>query len=207
MVSIDMKPHINFTDEGVTTAFYEGDNVICCVGDKERYTGKIIKIGNWKETEESETYEVICIDTSKSARSYSSEIIKTADITYIYKNPIDEEPAMSKEEMDKKTYCGMLVGLGYDEKQIENLWDNAKKIMKIYNIPVIKMIACTVYSLKNNCSINVPIKSICGIDLDEIEKDIDNLEKTVNKKVAKTMLGLGLLGVALKVSDEFDIFD
>lgn len=209
MVSIDTKPHINFTDEGVTTSFYEGDNVICYVGDKERYTGKIIGIGNWKETEDSEAYEVICIDTSKSARSYSSEIIKTNDITYIYKNPIDEEPdtPMSKEEMDKKTYCGMLIGMGYDEKQVENLWNNAKKIMKIYSIPVTKMTACTVYSLKNNCSINVPIKIICGIDLEEMEKDIHDLEKTVNKKIAKAMLGLGLLGVASKITDDFSLFE
>lgn len=209
MISIETKQHINFTNEGITTSFYEGDNVICCVGDKEKYVGKIIGIGNWKETESSEAYEVICIDTSKSARSYSNEIIKTDEITYICKNPLSEElnEQMSKEEMDKKTYCGMLVGLGYDEKEVENLWGNAKKIMKIYNIPVTKMTACTVYSLKNNCSISVPMKVICGIDLKEMERDIDDLEHTVNKKFAKTILGLGLLGIALKVSDYFDIFN
>ena len=209
MVNIEIKPNISFTDNDTTTTFYEGDNVICCIGDEERYTGKIIAIGNYKETEDSEPYEVICIDTSKSARSYSSEIIKTSDITYICKNPLADkviEP-MSKEESDKKTFCGMLIGLGYDEKQVENLWKNAKKIMKIYNIPVTKMTACTVYSLKNNCSVSVPIKIICGIDIEEMKKDIDDLEKTVNKKIAKTILGLGLLGVALKISDDFDIFD
>lgn len=114
---------------------------------------------------------------------------------------------MRKEESDKKTFCGMLIGLGYDEKQVENLWGNTKKIMKIYNIPVTKMTACTVYALKNNCSVSVPIKIICGIDIEEMKKDIDDLEKTLNKKIAKTILGLGLLGVALKISDDFDIFD
>ena len=209
MVNIEIKPNISFTDNDTTTTFYEGDNVICCNGDEERYTGKIIAIGNYKETEDSEPYEVICIDTSKSARSYSSEIVKTSDITYICKNPLANEAIepMSKEESDKKTFCGMLIGLGYDEKQVENLWKNAKKIMKIYNIPVTKMAACTVYSLKNNCSVSVPIRIICGIDIEEMKKDIDDLEKTVNKKIAKTILGLGLLGVALKISDDFDIFD
>ena len=209
MVNIEIKPNISFTDKDTTTTFYEGDNVICCIGDEERYTGKIIAIGNYKETEDSEPYEVICIDTSKSARSYSSEIIKTSDITYICKNPLEDDTIepMSKEESDKKTFCGMLIGLGYDEKQVENLWKNAKKIMKIYNIPVTKMTACTVYSLKNNCSVSVPIRIICGIDIEEMKKDIDDLEKTVNKKIAKTILGLGLLGVALKISDDFDIFD
>lgn len=125
------------------------------------------------------------------------------------KNPLADEPIepMSKEEADKKTFCGMLIGLGYDEKQVENLWGNANKLMKIYNIPVTKMTACTVYSLKNNCSVSVPIKIICGIDIEEMKRDIDDLEKMVNKKIAKTILGLGLLGVALKVSDDFDIFE
>ena len=40
-----------------------------------------------------------------------------------------------------------------------------------------------------------------------MKKDIDDLEKTVTKKIAKVVLGLGLLGVALKISDDFDIFD
>ena len=125
------------------------------------------------------------------------------------KNPLADEPIepMSKEEADKKTFCGMLIGLGYDEKQVEKLWGNANKLMKIYNIPVTKMTACTVYSLKNNCSVSVPIKIICGIDIEEMKRDIDDLEKMVNKKIAKTILGLGLLGVALKVSDDFDIFE
>lgn len=199
MVIMDTKPHINFKDEGVTTTFYEGDSVICCIGSEERYEGKIIGIGNWKETEESELCEVICIDTSKNSRSYSSEIIKIEDITYICKNPLAEESntVMSRDEMNKKTYCGMLIGLGYDKEKVENLWDKAKKAMKIYDIPVTKMTACTVYSLKNNCSINVPLKMICGIDVEEMEHDINDLEKCVSKKIAKVVLGLGMLGVAL----------
>ena len=104
---------------------------------------------------------------------------------------------MNKEEMDKKTYCSMLIGLGYDRNKVENLWDNAKKIMKIYDIPVTKMTACTVYSLNNNCSISVPLKLVCGIDIEEMEKDIDDLEKTVSKQIAKNVLGLGVLGVAM----------
>lgn len=176
-----------------------GDSVICCIGSEERYEGKIIGIGNWKEKEESELCEVICIDTSKNSRSYSSEIIKIEDITYICKNPLAEESntVMSRDEMNKKTYCGMLIGLGYDKEKVENLWDKAKKAMKIYDIPVTKMTACTVYSLKNNCSINVPLKMICGIDVEEMKHDINDLEKCVSKKIAKVVLGLGVLGVAL----------
>ena len=48
MINIETKQHINFTDKGVTTTFYEGDNVICCIGDNEKFTGKIVAIGNCK---------------------------------------------------------------------------------------------------------------------------------------------------------------
>ena len=50
-------------------------------------------------------------------------------------------------------------------------------------------------------------KALDQLDIEEMKKDIDDLEKTLNKKIAKTILGLGLLGVALKISDDFDIFD
>lgn len=115
---------------------------------------------------------------------------------------------MSKEESDKKTFCGMLVGLGYDRNKVEELWKSAKKTMKIYDIPVTKMTACTVYALKNNCSVSVPIKIICGIDIEEMKKDVDDLENAVTKKIEKAVLGLGIIGMALKgISDCIDICD
>lgn len=192
MVKMEVKAHISFTDEGVTTTFYEGDNVICCVGDEERHIGKIAGIGTWKETEDTEPYQVVCIDTSKNPRSYSSEFIKVEDITYICKNPlVDEKLPINIEESDKRTFISMMVGLGYDEKLIEIYWDKMQKIMQVFNIPVDKALACTFYSLANNCSIEVPLKELCGVDIGEMEKLIDNLENANKFTLGMTIKRLG----------------
>ena len=78
--NVELGANIKFTDEDGTHTFTEGDNVICCLGDEKRYVGKITCIGNYQENEDSEPEQAICIDTSKSKTSYSSEIVKTADI-------------------------------------------------------------------------------------------------------------------------------
>ena len=193
MVSIETKGHINFTDEGITTTFNEGDNVICCVGNEERYVGKITAIGTWKENEYTDPYQVICIDTSKSAKSYSSEIIKVDDITYICKNPLADniEPPMSKKESDKKTYVSMLVGLGYEPSKVENAWVSMEKVMDNFDIPVDKALACSLYSIENKCSIIEPLKDICGIDIREMEDFLEILEKTQKFSIGMAMKYFG----------------
>ena len=195
MVSIETRGHINFTDEGVTTTFNEGDNVICCVGDEERHVGKITAIGSWKENEDTEPYQVVCIDTSKNARSYSSEVIKVDDITYICKNPLKDklEPPMSKKEADKKTYVSMLVGLGYEPSKVEKAWASMEKVMDIYNIPVDKALACSLYSIANQCSIFEPMKEICGVDIKEMEKLVDNLENAAKFSMGMAIKSFGEL--------------
>lgn len=193
MVSIETRGHINFTDEGVTTTFNEGDNVICCVGDEERHIGKITAIGSWKENEDAEPYQVICIDTSKSAKSYSSEIIKVDDITYICKNPLADniEPPMSKKEADKKTYVSMLVGLGYDKALVEKAWTSMEKVMDCFDIPVDKALACSLYSIANKCSIYKPLKDICGVDIKEMEKLLNNLESAATFSMGMAIKSFG----------------
>ena len=181
MVNIETKGQLNFTDDGVTYTFTEGDNVICCVGDETRYVGKITGIGSWKENDETEPYQVVCIDTSKNARSYSSEIIKVDDITYICKNPLKDsvaEAPLSKKEMDKRTYVNMLVGLGWDKTLVENAWEKFSTFMDVFDIPVNKALACTIYSVANKCSIFVPLKDICGVDMEKMGDMLTSLEKT-----------------------------
>ena len=210
MVSVETRGSINFTDEGVTTTFFEGDNVICCLGDEERYVGKITAIGTWKENEDAEPYQVICIDTSKSVKSYSSEVVKVADITYICKNPLKNklEPPMSKKEADKKTYVGILVGLGYEPSKVEKAWASMEKVMDIYNIPVDKALACSLYSITNKCSIFEPMKEICGVDIEEMEKLLVNLENVQKFSMGMAMKHLGecveLIGKYIKgeITDE-----
>lgn len=192
MIKMEVKAHISFTDEGVTMKFYEGDNVICCVGDEGRHIGKIVGIGTWQETEDAEPYQVVCIDTSKSSRSYSSEFVKVEDITYICKNLlVNEELPINIEETDKRTFINMMVGLGYDEKLIEIYWDKLQKIMEMFNISIDKALACTIYSLANNCSIEVPLKELCGVDIGEMEKLIDNLENANKFTLGMTIKRLG----------------
>lgn len=195
MVSIETKGHINFTDEGVTTTFNEGDNVICCVGDEERHVGTITAIGSWKENDDAEPYQAVYIDTSKNARSYSSEIIKVDDITYICKNPLKDklEPPMSKKESDKKTYVGMLVGLGYEPSKVEKAWASVEKVMDIYDIPVDKALACSLYSITNQCSIFESLKDICGVDIKEMESLIDNLENAAKFSMGMAIKSFGEL--------------
>ena len=181
MVNIETKGQLNFTDDGVTYTFTEGDNVICCIGDEKRYVGKITGIGAWKENDETESCNVISIDTSTSARSYSSEIINVDDITYICKNPLKDsvaEAPLSKKEMDKRTYVNMLVGLGWDKTLVENAWEKFSTFMDVFDIPVDKALACTIYSVANKCSIFVPLKDICGVDMEKMGDMLTSLEKT-----------------------------
>lgn len=182
---------VKFTDEGVTTQFIEGDKVICCVGDERRYVGTITTIGYWQEGETSEM--AICIDTSKSKTSYSSEIIKVADITYICKNPLADTPKvdMTPEETEKNTFVSMLVGMGYDKSKSEVLFDRTKNIMKQYNISFEQATACVVYSLVNQCSIAEPLKDMCGIDIKEIERMLPKLEKAAEFCMGMAMKSYG----------------
>lgn len=181
--NVELGANIKFTDEDGTHTFTEGDNVICCLGDEERYVGKITCIGNYQENEDSEPEQAICIDTSKSKTSYSSEIIKTADITYICKNPLADtiKPTMTKEEQDKRAFVGMLTGLGYEEKGVEIVYEKMKKVIDLYSIPISKAMACAIYAINNQCSITIPLKEMCGIDIGEAEKTVDILMETAKE--------------------------
>lgn len=196
MVSIETKGQLIFTDDGVTYTFTEGDNVICCIGDETRYVGKITGIGAWKENDETEPYQVVCIDTSKNVRSYSSEIIKVDDITYICKNPLKDsvtEPPLSKKEMDKRTYVSMLVGLGGDKEKVEEAWKSMSIFMDIFNIPVDKALACSIYSIANKCDFTIPLKDICGIDMKEVGNMLTTLENVQKYCASMAVKSLGEL--------------
>ena len=87
MDNIKAKHCIEYTKDGITDKFYEGDKVICRTADEE-YTGKITCVGEFKENEEAEPVTVICLDTSKSVWSYSSEIIKNTLVNIGHKGGI-----------------------------------------------------------------------------------------------------------------------
>ena len=85
MNNIKAKRYIEYTKDGITDKFHEGDKVICRTVDEE-YKGTITCVGEFKENEEAEPVTVICLDTSKSVWSYSSEIIKVDDIEFMCKD-------------------------------------------------------------------------------------------------------------------------
>lgn len=176
--NVELGTNIKFTDETGTHYFAEGDNVICIVGDK-RYTGTITCVGTYKDDEQE--FLAFSLNTSDKNRpfSYSSEIIKVDDITYICKNPLaDDIPEMTDEERDKKTFCTVLKNVtGGNDKAVENVYDKMKNVMELFDIPLDKAIACSIYSFENRCSIYEPLNDICGIDMKALEDTLPALEK------------------------------
>jgi hypothetical protein len=177
-IKTDLEESIKFTDDSGTTNYFSiGDDVICCVGDK-RHTGKITQIGYFNEDNE-EPEKALYIDTSTSKTSYSGEIVKLKDITYIVKNPLSDIATtnFTQEELEKNTFVTMLTSIGYDKQKVENLYVMAQKLMKQFNIPIEKVTNCIIYSLNNNCDISVPLKEICGIDMNVWNKNLEVFEK------------------------------
>ena len=123
----DFGTNIKFTDKDGIHIFNEGGNVVCYTSDGGAFVGKIISIGTYRQDKDAETERVIYLDTSKSRTSYSCEIIKLEDITYICTCPLygangfpDVEKAEYTIEIAKKTYdlslkaVEVLIGI-YDE--------------------------------------------------------------------------------------------
>lgn len=191
MNNVKAKQYVEFTKDGITEKFYSGDKVMCRTKDME-YKGIITCIGEFKESEDAESVTVICLDTSTSAWSYSSEIIKVNDIEFMCRDflaNVDIMESMSDEETKKNTYIGLLVGMGYDREKVENTWENVDKLMKQLDLPFEEVMSCMIYSLKYECSIETPLKLICGIDVAGMQNDITKFEKEAAK-----CLGLALVG-------------
>ena len=73
-------------EDGTYEYFVVGDEIACCAGESRKYIGTINNIWNYQEDTDSESDELaIYLNTSKSKMSYSGEIIKIDDITYISK--------------------------------------------------------------------------------------------------------------------------
>lgn len=189
MNNIKAKSYIEFTKEGITEKFYEGDNVICRTIDKE-YTGTITCVGDFKENEDAEPVTVICLDTSKSEWSHSSEIIKFDDIEFMCKDFLADtniDNDMTDEELQKNTYIGLFVGMGYDRAKVENTWNNVYRLMKQFDIPFEKAMGCMIYALKYDCGIEIPLRNISGIDICGIEKSMPIYQREADKCLGKSL--------------------
>lgn len=98
---------------------------------------------------------------------------------------------------------GLLTGLGYKDKaKVENVYDHMKNVMDTYDIPFEKAVACTIYALSNNCSIEVPLKEMCGVDIKEIEKMIPKLEKAAQFCMGMAIKSLGELLELIGIVDK-----
>jgi hypothetical protein len=191
MDKITAKHYIEYTKDGITDKFHEGDKVICRTTDKE-YTGTITCVGEFKENEEAEPVTVICLDTSKSVWSHSSEIIKFDDIEFMCKDFLadtDINSDISDEEAKKNTYIHMFTGMGYDKSKVENVWNSLDKLMKQFDIPFEKAMGCMIYALKYDCGIEIPLKNICGVDVGFIQKSIPAYQKEMAKCFGMALAG------------------
>ena len=93
----------------------------------------------------------------------------------------------------------MFTGMGYDKSKVENVWNSLKKLMKQFNIPFEKAMGCMIYALKYDCGIEIPLKNICGIDVELIQKSIPVYQKEMVK-----CLGLALAeGLVYLLADSF----
>lgn len=183
MDNIKAKHYIEYTKDEITDKFHEGDKVICRTADEE-YTGTITCVGEFKENEDADSVTVICLDTSKSIWSYSSEIIKFDDIEFMRKDFLADaniNSDISDEETRKNTYIHMFTGMGYDRFKVEKTWNCLEKLMKQFNIPFEKAMGCMIYALKYDCGIEIPLKNICGIDVGLMEKSMLVCQKEMAK--------------------------
>lgn len=191
MDNITAKHYIEYTKDGITDKFYEGDKVICRTVEKE-HTGTITCVGVFKENEETEPVTVICLDTSKSVWSHSSEIIKFDDIEFMCKDFLEDTDInsdISDEEAKKNTYIHMFTGMGYDKSKVENVWNSLDKLMKQFDIPFEKAMGCMIYALKYDCGIEIPLKNICGVDVGFIQKSIPAYQKEMAKYFGMAVAG------------------
>lgn len=200
MNKIETKQYIEFTKDGVVEKFHEGDKVVCKTKEGNEYKGTIVCVGDFKENDSAEAVAVICIDTSKSVWSSSREIIKFDDIDFIYKDFLADTEMyadMTDNEMQKNTYIHMLTGMGFDRNRIDNTWNIMNKLMKHFDISFEKAMGCMMYSLKYNCSVAVPLKYICGIDIESLNNSIP-----IYQRESMKCLGMALAsGVCYLIAD------
>lgn len=202
MDKITAKHYIEYTKDGITDKFYEGDKVICRTVEKE-HTGTITCVGVFKENEETEPVTVICLDTSKSVWSHSSEIIKFDDIEFMCKDFLadtDINNDISDEETKKSTYIHMFTGMGYDRFKVEKTWNCLDKLMKQFDIPFEKAMGCMMYALKYDCGIEIPLRNICGIDVSGIEKSMPIYQR----EATKCLCGALVSGLVYLLADKLE---
>jgi len=140
---------LKYEDENETRVFVEGDDVLCCVKNDKRYMGRILSIGNYQENETAEQELAIYINTSKSNTSFSGELIKVSDITYICKCPFNDLMGYPDidEGKDKRTFVNMLIGLGFAKESAADIYDTMSENAKLYRLPFSTALSSAIYEM------------------------------------------------------------
>lgn len=111
----------------------------------------------------------------------------------------DIKDDISDEDMRKNTYIHIFTGMGYDKLKVEMIWNSLAKLMKQFNIPFEKAIGCMIYALKYDCSIEIPLKNICGVDIELMEKSMPVYQKEMAKCLGMAVVG----GLVYLLADSF----
>ena len=120
MGNIEVLTSIKFKDEkGDENTFVKGENIIVALKNKGFHKGILTFIGQYS-VDDSETFNVICVDTSKSKMSYSVEIIKLTDIEGLYKNESEQIRPDLMVEDDIPPFADIL-------KYVSRAWKNSSK--------------------------------------------------------------------------------
>ena len=144
-LKIEIGTNIKCTDETGSYNFYEGDKIICHVGEKV-YNGTISWIGTYKENSNLEPQQIICIDTFKSRTSMSRDMINVKDITFICKNPFydSEKPYSAGQDI-----LDTLIKKGYSKEQAKAICDRMSDLTVFYCTPYIKAETYAIEAVKN----------------------------------------------------------
>ena len=147
LLNVETRTNIKCRDGVEVNYLYEGDKVVCYVGERV-YIGTLSWIGGYKENADSEPQQLITIDTFKSRTSMSRDMIKVEDITYISKNPFyDNEKKYSAEQDILDT----LIKKGYSQEQAKAIRDRMSDATMFYFMPYTK---ATTYAIEAVRQIN-----------------------------------------------------
>lgn len=148
----ECRAFLEYINEQGKQVFGEGDYIICRVKNGNRYVGKIIAICGYQENEEADPEYVIYLNTARNKMSYSGEIIKTADIVYICKNPVDDLAGYpyTDERQDQSRFVNMIVALGHDKEKAEIMYKHMKELIALNNIPLSSALSDVIQTVKHN---------------------------------------------------------
>lgn len=164
---------------------------------------QLLVLESLRKMKKAEPVTVICLDTSKSVWSHSSEIIKFDDIEFMCKDFLADcniDNDMTDEELQKNTYISLFVGMGYDRGKVENTWNNVYSLMKQFDIPFEKAMGCMMYAFQYDCGIEIPLRNICGINVSGIEKSMPIYQR----EATKCLCGALVSGLVYLLADKLE---